>query len=131
MDRPGIDDYPVGARLYATRSTGVCEAGEPGLVVEAYELGGRPGRTIAFRGGGYDGFSPEDLAAICVPEGTVDPEAALYRFTNVGALSRDLAAGKLSFGVFAPYAAWLSAWEAQSIEARVPDPSASARKPAL
>ena len=110
-----LDHYPLGARVFAIRACGVCEAGEAGLVVEAYELGGRPGRTILFERGEYDGFSPDDLAMITLPLGSVDPKAAAYRFAGVGRLSDDMRRGAFDFAAFPPYAEWLAAKEGSDL----------------
>lgn len=115
----------MGARVYATRSTGVCAAGEPGLVVEAYEIGSRPGRSVIFQAGGYDGFSPEDLKAMLTPEGSVDERVAVYAFQNVKQLFNDWRAGKFRFGLFEPYASWLASRERSELSSLASDPDAA------
>ena len=106
-----IDQYPLGARIFASKASGVCKAGEAGLVVEEYELDGRSGRTIIFEQGNYDGFSPEELAIFTLPEGSVDSKVAHYTFSNVGRLAEDLHKGIFDFSVFPNYPEWLAAKE--------------------
>ena len=51
----------VGTLVTAKRAAGVCAAGERGVCYELYKLDGRPGYSIIFQRGGYDGFSPQDV----------------------------------------------------------------------
>lgn len=106
-----IDHYPLGARVFAIQDSGVCHAGEAGLVVEEYEMDGRHGRTILFAGGSYDGFSRDDLAVFTLPVGSVDSKTAAYRFSSMGRLADDLRRGVFDFTDFPPYAQWLAAKE--------------------
>jgi hypothetical protein len=108
---PTIDLYPLGARVFALRGCGLWSVGEAGLVVEQYELGARPGRTILFKNGGYDGFSAQDLELFVAPEGSIDSQAARYVFHSVGKLSADLERGLFDFKAFPSFGEWLSAKE--------------------
>lgn len=110
-----IKDFPLGARLYATKDTGVCTAGEPGLVVEVYELGSRPGCTVLFKSGGYDGFSIDELQSMLVPEGSLDAFASCYAFKNVQRLFNNWQAGVFCFESFRPYSDWLAAEESAQL----------------
>lgn len=98
--------------MYAKAGCGLWSAGEPGLVVEAYQLEGRPGWTLLFKRGGYDGFSPEDMERFVVKEGSVDAKAAGYVFESVGKLDRDWRAGRFDFEGFKPYGEWKARQEA-------------------
>src|SRR5262245_30870199 len=51
----------VGSLVFAKRGSGVCAPGERGVCYEVYQLGGRPGYSILFQGGRYDGFSPDEV----------------------------------------------------------------------
>jgi hypothetical protein len=79
----------VGILVFAKRASGVCAAGERGVCYERYQLGGRPGYGILFEGGGYDGFTLDDVALFLHVTKRVCPEVAGYRFTNVTRLQRD------------------------------------------
>jgi hypothetical protein len=86
----------VGTMLVAKKASGVCAAGEHGVCYELYQLGGRPGYGIIFRGGGYDGFSPDDVELFLDVTGRVCPEVARYRFANVTRLAQDFRDGRLA-----------------------------------
>jgi hypothetical protein len=86
----------VGSLVVAKRASGVCAAGERGVCYERYQLGGRPGYGILFQGGGYDGFSPNDVEMFLDVTDRVCPEVADYRFTNVTQLDRDFRAGRFA-----------------------------------
>jgi hypothetical protein len=84
----------VGTLVIARRASGVCAAGERGVCYEVYQLDGRPGYGILFQHGGYDGFSPDDVALFLDITGRVCPAVADYRFTNVTRLHRDYREGR-------------------------------------
>jgi hypothetical protein len=86
----------VGSLVVAKRASGVCAAGERGVCYELYQLGGRPGYGILFQRGGYDGFSPDDVALFLDVTGRVCPEVADYRFTNVTKLAQDFRDGRFA-----------------------------------
>ena len=113
-------DFPLGARVYAKKPSGICSLGEPGLVVEEYSLGGRQGRTLLFKSGNYDGFSIEDLNVFIVPEGTVDKACSCYAFSNVGRLAQDHQKKLFDFSAFAPYSNFLSLSEKEILNQSIP-----------
>jgi hypothetical protein len=86
----------VGSLVVAKRASGVCAAGERGVCYELYQLGGRPGYGILFQRGGYDGFSPDDVALFLDVTGRVCPAVADYRFTNVTKLAQDFRDGRFA-----------------------------------
>lgn len=83
----------VGTVAVATRQTGVCEVGEPGVCYEVYELDGRPGYSFIFASGRYDGFSLDEVDMMLHVTGTVCQPVSGYRFKNVLRLKRDFQAG--------------------------------------
>jgi len=83
----------VGTVVVATRRSGVCDVGEPGVCYEVYELDGRPGWSFIFRSGRYDGFSPEDVDLFLHVTGMVCRPVAGYRFRNTLRLTQDFHAG--------------------------------------
>ena len=83
----------VGTVAVATRTTGVCDADEPGVCYEIYELGGRPGYSFIFRSGRYDGFSPDDVDKFLHVTNKVCMATAEYQFRNVNRLVLDFTAG--------------------------------------
>ena len=94
LHQPNIALLGVGSLVVAKRACGVCAVGEPGVCYEEYRIGERPGWSIIFQGGRYDGFSPEDVTAFLHVTSRVAPEVAGYRFTNVGQLARDYQDGR-------------------------------------
>jgi len=86
----------VGSLVIARRNSGVCAAGERGVCYEVYTLDGRPGYSILFQTGRYDGLSSDDVAKFLDVTGQVCPGVADYRFTNVTQLARDFAAGRFA-----------------------------------
>lgn len=79
----------IGSIVIAWKCTGVCQTGEPGVCYEEYTIGNRPGWSIIFRDGGYDGFSPDDVNRFLHVTGKVSDSVARYRFQNVQKLMRD------------------------------------------
>jgi len=84
-----IPQLQVGSLVIAKRASGVCDLAEHGVCYEVYELAGRPGWSVIFTSGRYDGFSPEDVDTFLEVTGAVCQEVADYVFTNVGQLCRD------------------------------------------
>jgi|GEM_PF-1503104 hypothetical protein len=84
----------VGTLVIARRDCGpVCRAGERGVCYEVYVLGGRPGYSFIFQQGGYDGFSPEDVARSIEVTDQVCPTLRDYHFSGVLQLGRDFRNG--------------------------------------
>ena len=68
------------------------QAGVKGVVYETYYLGSRPGCSVIFRNGLYDGFSPEEQEKF-LEMVDVDRAVADYRFENVTQLCADYRQG--------------------------------------
>jgi hypothetical protein len=83
----------VGTLVIAQRATGVCSVGEPGMCYERYEVGGRPGWSFIFAKGGYDGFSPSEVADLLLIKPMIADYLRDYRFTNVTRLANDYRRG--------------------------------------
>ena len=94
-DRPANGHPPisVGTLAVATHDTAVCRAGEVGVCYDVYEIGGRPGYSFLFQDGGYDGFSPDDVARFLDVHPARDEAASAYTFRNVERLRRDYERG--------------------------------------
>jgi hypothetical protein len=86
----------VGSQVIAKRASGVNDAGERGVCFEVYQFGGRPGCSIIFEGGRYDGFSPDNVKTFLHVTGQVCPAVADYRFANVTQLARDFEQGRFA-----------------------------------
>jgi hypothetical protein len=86
----------VGSQVIAKRASGVNTAGERGVCYEVYQLGGRPGYSIIFERGGYDGFSPDDVEMFLTVTGQHCPAVADYHFSNVLRLQRDFEEGRFA-----------------------------------
>jgi hypothetical protein len=91
-----IPPLQIGSLVIAKHTTAVCAPGERGVCYETYTLGDRPGGSILFERGGYDGFSPPDVAALLEITGQVCPEVADYEFKNVGRLADDFRRGRFA-----------------------------------
>lgn len=94
-ERPNL---AVGSLVIARRTTGVCDAGERGVCYEEYTLpdgqgGRRPGWSVLFEKGRYDGFSPDDVALILEVTGEICREVADYEFQSVMRLMADFRRG--------------------------------------
>ena len=99
----------VGQTVTARRHvTGVCRQDEPGVVVEKYELGGRPGWTVQFQDGGLDGWNPCE-AGLHLKAGPVVPDLADYRFLSVMVVGADLRDGLFDEAFDVAYEAELEA----------------------
>jgi len=86
----------VGSQVIAKRASGVNASGERGVCYEVYQLGGRPGYSIIFERGGYDGFSPQDVEMFLHVTGQHCPAVADYDFSNVTRLKRDFDEGRFA-----------------------------------
>jgi len=93
MTHPSLQ---VGSLVIAKRASAVCAVGERGVCYELYELGGRPGYSIIFERGRYDGFSPEEITTFLHATDQVCPAIADYQFANVTKLSRDFEQGRFA-----------------------------------
>lgn len=91
MDQP--HPIEVGTLAVARRDTAVCRAGEVGVCYDVYELAGRPGYGFLFQRGGYDGFSPGDVAAFLDVQPVRDARTSGYAFVDVERLRRDYERG--------------------------------------
>jgi hypothetical protein len=88
-----MTELQVGSIVIARRETTLCKAGEPGVCYEVYTLARRPGWSIIFERGAYDGWSPDEFALCLFSTGQVCQDVASYQFSNVTALRRDYEAG--------------------------------------
>jgi hypothetical protein len=86
----------VGSIAVATRTTGVCDAGEIGVCYKVYKLGVRPGYSFIFERGRYDGFSPDEVETMLRLTGDVCPVVADYKFENVEQLREDYRRGRFA-----------------------------------
>ena len=101
----------VGTLAVATRDCSpVCRAGEHGVCYEVYELAGRPGYAFIFERGGYDGFSPDDVALCLTITGAICRVVEGYQFKNVMCLQRDFDQGRFA-PAFPPRQSARPAWE--------------------
>lgn len=85
----------VGQVVIATRPSGVCAKGEPGVVVEAYTLDGRSGWLVQFEHGGVDGWTPCEVNFALSP-GQVEPGLRDYEYRNRTLLRADWTAGRFA-----------------------------------
>jgi hypothetical protein len=83
----------VGRIVKAKMKTGVCDIGETGVVYEQYDIGGRPGWSVIFEKGRYDGFSPDEVERFLEVTDLVDAKVSSYQFINVMKLSDDFRNG--------------------------------------
>ena len=88
---PPVD---VGTPAVAERATAVCQAGEVGVCYEVYYLGGRPGYSVPFQGGGYDGSGPSEVEAVLDVQPVRDRAASPYESADVGRLRRGSQRGR-------------------------------------
>jgi hypothetical protein len=71
-------------------------AGARAVVIEEYELAGRPGWSLLFENGAYDGFSPSDLELFEVAHVGHEPRLDGYEFTAATRLFQDYRRGLFS-----------------------------------
>lgn len=86
----------VGSLVIAKRATAICDEGEKGVCYEEYRIGDRPGWSFIFEQGGYDGFSPDEVAKLLDLTGEVCAEVADYEFQNVMQLLADFCQGRFA-----------------------------------
>lgn len=86
----------VGDVVIVGRASGVNPANAIAVVVEVYELEGRPGSMLLFEHGAADGFSPADCELFEVRYLGHEPRLAGYQFVSMIRLSRDWRAGLFS-----------------------------------
>lgn len=86
----------VGSLVIAKRASGVNAAGERGVCYEVYQLGGRPGYSIIFERGRYDGFSPQEVNTFLHVTGQRRPAVTDYQFANVTQLAHDFERGRFA-----------------------------------
>lgn len=86
----------VGSLVTAKRTTGICDAGERGVCYECYTFGNRPGWSIIFESGRYDGFSPEEVDMMLTINNGVCPDINSYEFKNVLNLMDDFRHGRFA-----------------------------------
>ena len=94
----------LGQIIVARVDTAVCNVGERGVIYEIYDRDmwfpdskSRPGVSVIFEAGHYDGFSPEEQDQMLTRTGFVDTASTKYRFTNVMKLCDDYRAGQFNF----------------------------------
>lgn len=92
----------LGSIAVATRTTAICQMGEIGVCYEVYTLDNRPGYSFIFEHGGYDGFSPNDVATMLIVTGHTSEPVANYHFRNAGQLIRDYEAGRFAAAFLLP-----------------------------
>jgi hypothetical protein len=126
----GIESFPLGAKVYAVASCGVCEVGERGVVVEQYQLGGRQGVSILFERGASDGFSEEECSRFVVAEGSLDPRTSAYPYQGPHALRLDRERGAFAKAFDTePYAQWLAKADQAALEQATPRALSSRPRP--
>jgi hypothetical protein len=86
----------VGSLAVAKRDSAICTVGELGVCYEVYTLENRAGYSFIFEKGGYDGFSPDDVALFLEVTDVVFQSIANYGFENVTQLERDYGNGRFS-----------------------------------
>lgn len=91
-----MPEITVGTLVVVIQSTAICDVDELGVCYELYELEGQPGYSFVFEGGGYDGFSPDDVEALLELTSVVVPSVASYKYTNVTQLKRDYRRGRFA-----------------------------------
>ena len=83
----------TGTIAYAKRASTLWQSGERGVCYEVYQIGERPGYSFIFEGGGYDGFSEDDLTGWLELTEEVAPSVVGFKFKNVMHLSGAYEAG--------------------------------------
>lgn len=91
----------LGSLVVATRTSGVCAAGEVGVVYEVYDRknddgAGDQGYGVIFENRGHDGWSMKDVEIALRALGIVDPSMGDYVFQDVGVLARDHTRGRFA-----------------------------------
>ena len=83
----------LGSIVLSRQCNAVCQIGESGVCYEQYTIGNRPGWSIIFRDGGYDGFSPDEVNRFLYITGEISNSVSRYQFQNVRKLIRDYNCG--------------------------------------
>jgi hypothetical protein len=86
----------VGSLAVAKRTTGVCDVDEIGVCYEVYQVNRRPGYSIIFEKGRYDGFSPDEVEMMLRVTGDVCEDVAGYKFHSVGQVREDYRQGRFA-----------------------------------
>jgi hypothetical protein len=87
-------DIQVGTLAIAKKDSAICSVGGMRVCYDLYIIGDPPGYSFIFERGGYDGFSPEDIALFLEVTDVVFPSIANYTFENVTRLERDYHDGR-------------------------------------
>ena len=85
--------HRVGSVAFTRRLSSLWKKGERGVCYETYRIGERPGYSFIFEGGGYDGFSEDDLSSWLALTEEVAPSVMGFQFRNVMHLSGAYEAG--------------------------------------
>lgn len=88
--------WRVGDLVRVARQTGVNEAQARAVIVECYQLEGRPGWALLFADGQHDGFSPRDCDLFGVEKIGHEPSVADYQFRSAMRLLADWRAGRFA-----------------------------------
>ena len=86
----------VGSTVVAKKATGVCEAGEVGVVYEEYRFHERAGWGVIFEGGRHDSFNAREIDACLAVTGEVCEEVAGYAFEDARRLAEDFGGGRFA-----------------------------------
>ena len=96
LDRRPAPALRVGSTVVAKKATGVCEAGEAGVVYEEYRLRERAGWGVIFEGGRHDSFSAGEVDSLLTVTGEVCEEVAGYAFEDARRLGEDFGCGRFA-----------------------------------
>ena len=86
----------VGSLVAAKKATGVCEAGERGIVYEVQRLDDRANWGVIFESGGHDSFNACQVDWYLEVTGEVCEQLQAYAFDDARRLVKILKAGCLS-----------------------------------
>lgn len=86
-------DLRVGSRVAAKKATGVCEAGERGIVYEVQRLDDRAIWGVIFESGSHDSFNACQVDWYLEVTGEVCEQLQAYAFDNVRRLVEDFEGG--------------------------------------
>ena len=89
-------DLRVGSIVVAKKATGVCGAGEAGVVYAEHRLHERVGCGILFEGGNHDGFNACEVDWYLTVTGEVCEEVADYAFKDARRLTEDFCDGRFA-----------------------------------
>ena len=82
--------------MIAKKPTGVCFAGEAGVVYEQYRLHDRVGWGIIFEGGRHDTFGACEVDWFLTVTGEVCEEVVGYAFKDARRLGEDFGCGRFA-----------------------------------